>query len=174
LFLFYFLFFIFFIFFIFIFLYYLFFSFYFFLIFFVLFLFYFLKPKKKKKRKEKSRMDMFFSRYVPTPSLVENGTKYFLNATLKQCHEIKENYYNGFFNLCCFLGLLMALTLFLVVKYKGKPTPMEKQQKEREKQQYIISKIQTFKEARQRMHQSLITGLPMWENDYSNVSWGSG
>ena len=120
-------------------------------------------------------MDLFFSRvegYVPTPNLVENGTKYFLNATLKQCHEIKENYYNLFFNVCCFLVLFIVLALFLVYKYKGKPTAMEKQQKEREKQQYIISKIKKFKEARQRMHQSLITGLPMWENDYTNMASG--
>jgi hypothetical protein len=72
------------------------------------------------------------------------------------------------FNISIFIALFAALTCFLIFKYKGKPTPMERQQKDREKQQYILSKIKIFKENRERMHQSLITGLPNWENDYGH------
>ena len=103
------------------------------------------------------------------PNLVENGMKYFLNETLKNCHTFKEEYYNLLFNIGIFMALLAALICFLVIKYKGKPTPMERQKKDREKQQYILSKIKIFKENRERMHQSLITGLPNWENDYHHV-----
>lgn len=110
---------------------------------------------------------MDYQEYV-SPSLVENGMKYFLNETLKNCHTFKKEYYNLLFNISIFIALLAALTCFLIFKYKGKPTPMERQQKDREKQQYILSKIKIFKENRERMHQSLITGLPSWENDYGH------
>ena len=114
-------------------------------------------------------MSFFSVNYVPPPSLVENGMKYFINATLKQCHQLREKYENLFFNISCSLAFFIFLSLFLLYKYKGKLTPMEKQQKEREKQQYILSKIKIFKESRQRMHQELITNLPMWENDYEKL-----
>lgn len=113
-------------------------------------------------------MDYQESVYVQ-PSLVENGMKYFLNETLKNCHAFKEEYYNLLFNVGIFMILATVLICFLIFKYKGKPTPMERQKKDREKQQYILSKIKIFKENRERMHQSLITGLPNWENDYDNV-----
>jgi hypothetical protein len=113
---------------------------------------------------------MYFSdSFVAAPNLVESGMKYFLHATLKQCHEIKQNYYNSLFNLGLGCAFFLVLFVFLFLKYKGKPTAIEKQLKEREKQQYILSKMKTFNESRQRMHQTLITGLPSWENDYVNV-----
>jgi hypothetical protein len=40
---------------------------------------------------------------------------------------------------------------------------MEKQKKDREKQQYILSKVQNFQLAKKQAHQELITGLPNWE-----------
>ena len=111
---------------------------------------------------------MYFSSepFIAAPNLVESGMKYFLHATLKQCHEIKENYYNVLFNISIGLVFFVVLFIFLFLKYKGKPTAIEKQMKEREKQQYIIEKIKTFNESRQRMQQNLITGLPLWENEY--------
>jgi hypothetical protein len=51
----------------------------------------------------------------------------------------------------------------LYYKYKGRLTPEEKEQKEIEKQQYILKKIKTFQEDKLRMQQQLITGLPLWE-----------
>jgi len=113
---------------------------------------------------------MDYQGYVDVqPSLVENGMKYFLNETLKNCHAFKEEYYNLMFNVGIFIVLATVLICFLFFKYKGKLTPMEKQKKDREKQQYILSKIKIFKENRERMHQSLITGLPNWENDYAGL-----
>ena len=112
---------------------------------------------------------MDYKEYIASPNLVENGMKYFINETLKNCHTFKEEYYNLMFNIGIFLLLLVLLISFLFFKYKGKPTPLEKQKKDREKQQYILSKIKIFNENKQRMQQSLITGLPHWENDYTIV-----
>jgi hypothetical protein len=71
------------------------------------------------------------------------------------------------------MGLFIFFTLILVIvltyKYKGKLTPIEKQKKDREKQQYILTKIQNFQEAKKKAHQELITGLPKWDSDYDLV-----
>ena len=58
---------------------------------------------------------------------------------------------------------LTILGLILFFKYKGKLTPIEIEKKNKEKQQYILSKIQNFQEAKKKAHQELITGLPHWE-----------
>lgn len=97
------------------------------------------------------------------PILIEPGVKYFLNETLKQCREFKETYYNTLFNIGMFIGFFIVLGIILVIKYKGKITPEEKDAKETEKKQYILSKIRNYQDARIRSQQELITGLPHWE-----------
>jgi hypothetical protein len=41
--------------------------------------------------------------------------------------------------------------------------------REREKQQYILSKIKNFQDAKRIAHQELITGLPHWNNEYESL-----
>ena len=103
------------------------------------------------------------------PLLVEPGVKQFLHETLKQCREYKTKYYNIMFNVGVFLALTIILALILLYKYKGKLTPSEKLRREQEKQQYILSKIKNFQNAKRLAHQELITGLPGWENDYDII-----
>ena len=109
---------------------------------------------------------MNFGEPVTKPTLTEPGVKYFLNQALKQSHIIREKFHNTIFNIGMFLFFLIILGGILVYKYKGKLTPVEIAQKNKEKQQYILEKIKTFQIAKQRAHQELITGLPHWENDY--------
>jgi Na+-transporting NADH:ubiquinone oxidoreductase subunit NqrC len=94
------------------------------------------------------------------PSLVEPGVKYFLKETLKQCREFKDQFHNIVFNVGIFLCFLLLLGGILIYKYKGKLTPHEQEQKNREKQQYILSKIKNLQQAKRIAHQELITGLP--------------
>jgi hypothetical protein len=72
------------------------------------------------------------------------------------------------FNVLLLLFFLIILGVILLFKYKGKLTPVEKDLKERTKQQYILSKIKNFQDAKRIAHQELITGLPGWDNDYQN------
>jgi hypothetical protein len=104
------------------------------------------------------------------PTLVEPGVKYFLKETLKQCKEFKNKYNNLLFNigLCC--GFFFILGIVLLYKYKGKLSPLERQRKDREKQQYILSKVQKFQLAKKQAHQELITGLPNWETENETFS----
>lgn len=100
------------------------------------------------------------------PLLTEPGVKYFLNQALKQSHQIREQFHNTVFNIGMLILFLALLGLILLYKYKGKLTPFEMAQKNKEKQQYILERIQNFQVAKQRAHQELITGLPQWENEY--------
>ncbi len=109
---------------------------------------------------------MNFGEPANKPTLTEPGVKYFLNQALKQSHVIREKFHNTIFNIGMFLLFLIILGAILVYKYKGKLTPVEIAQKNKEKQQYILEKIKTFQIAKQRAHQELITGLPHWENEY--------
>jgi hypothetical protein len=106
------------------------------------------------------------------PSLTEPGVKYFLNETLKQCHIIKNNFHNTVVNVGLLIAFLLVLGLILLYKYKGRLTDVEKEKKNKEKQQYILSKIKNLQEAKRKAHQELITGLPNWENDYDNINHG--
>ena len=51
---------------------------------------------------------------------------------------------------------------FLTYKYRGKPTPSELAIKNREKQEYIISKLQQLSDVRSKTNHDMITGLPLW------------
>ena len=73
------------------------------------------------------------------------------------------------FNIGLFIGFLLILGLILLYKYKGKLSPVELQQKNKEKQQYILSKIQNFQHAKRTAQQELITGLPAWESEHDMI-----
>ena len=103
------------------------------------------------------------------PVLTEPGVKYFLSQTLKQCHIIKNNFHNTVFNIGLFIAFLLILGLILLYKYKGRLTDVEKHKKNREKQQYVLSKIKNLQEAKRRAHQELITGLPNWDSEYDII-----
>jgi len=105
----------------------------------------------------------------PKPILTEPGVKYFLNNALKQSHIIRVKFYNTIFNIGMFILFLLVLGGILIYKYKGKLTPVEIAQKNKEKQQYILERIKKFQIAKQRAHQELITGLPHWENEYDII-----
>ena len=110
--------------------------------------------------------------YFSKPVLTEPGVKYFLSQTLKQCHVTRIQFYNWVFNISVFGVFLLILAVILFYKYKGRLTPAEVDQQNREKQQYILSKIKNLQEAKRKAHQELITGLPNWENDYDNINNG--
>ena len=103
------------------------------------------------------------------PVLTEPGVKYFLHQTLKQCHTVRNNFHVMVFNIGLFIAFLLVLGLILLYKYKGKLSPVELERKNKEKQQYILSKIQNLQQAKRIAHQELITGLPEWESEYDII-----
>lgn len=104
------------------------------------------------------------------PMLTEPGVKYFLNETLKQCHIFKEKHNNLIYNIVLLIGFIVLLGILLLYKYKGKLTQEEIREKDMEKKKYILSKIQNYQDAKIKEQQSLITGLPHWENEFDIIN----
>jgi hypothetical protein len=101
-----------------------------------------------------------------SPMLTEPGVKYFINETLKQCRQFKENHQHIIFNIGLLVMFFIILGVFLFYKYKGKLSEEEIEQKELLKKQYILSKIRNFKDSKIKSQQELITGLPHYENEF--------
>lgn len=106
---------------------------------------------------------------ITKPALVEPGTRYFLKETLYQCAKYKKEYYNNLINIVIFVSFILAITLFLYFKYKGKPTPMQKMLNERKKKHYILSRIKNYQDTRRMQSQGNITGLANWNNEYDKL-----
>ena len=104
------------------------------------------------------------------PMLTEPGVKYFLNETLKQCHQFKEKHNNMLYNIGLLFGFFILLGILLLYKYKGKLTPEEIKEKEIEKKKYILSKIRNYQDAKVKAQQELITGLPHWESEFDIIN----
>ena len=66
--------------------------------------------------------------------------------------------------------MVVIVGIVLAYRYKGKPSPEEVAQKDREKKQYIISKIRNYQDDRKRAQQQLITGLPHWDDEFESVN----
>lgn len=94
------------------------------------------------------------------PELIEPGIRSFLRYSLKKCHEYKMTYYNTIANLVLFVVFCLFVALLLYIKYKGKPTPEDLEEKDRQKKYYILERIKNYQDAKRIAHQELITGLP--------------
>ena len=64
---------------------------------------------------------------------------------------------------------LRIVFLILLYKYKGKLSSYEKEQKSKEKQVYIMSKIQQLSSLKSKTSGSMITDLPNW-NDHPEMT----
>jgi hypothetical protein len=98
------------------------------------------------------------------PSLIEPGVRYFLHGTLKECRRFKDNYISVIFNISMILLLFAVIGGFLLYRYKGKPTLAELDLKNRQKQEYIVSKLQklAYEKKKNSINTTMITGLPEW------------
>ncbi len=78
-------------------------------------------------------------------------------------------YYNQIYNIGLLILFICVVSLLLIYKYKGKLTDQEIADKEREKQLYILSKIKNYQSSRQKLSNTMITGLPEWENEQEYI-----
>ena len=97
-------------------------------------------------------------------TLVEPGMRYFIDQTLKQCHVKKENLHYLLFNICSFVGLTMLIGTILLLRYKGQQTPQEIESKKIEERKIILDKINKIQTEKQYENNSLLSGLPLWDN----------
>lgn len=99
-------------------------------------------------------------------SLTEPYIKYYIRNTLKKCREYKDVNINMFFNIGMTILFVFIIGLFLYSKYKGRLTPSEIAEKNKTKQNYIISKLKMFQQHKHNEkieNGTLITNLPLYE-----------
>jgi hypothetical protein len=101
---------------------------------------------------------------VSKPLLIEPGVKSFLSYSLKNSRAYKDHYITIGYNIITFLLFAGFIGGILLYKYKGNISPYEKEQKERKKQEYIISKLQQVTHIKNKHNQNIITDLPNWDN----------
>ena len=87
--------------------------------------------------------------YIQGPNLIEPGTKYFFKSSLKQCNAVKQVHMNK------------LLVCIMYYNYKGRITKEEKYIKLEKERQYILNKVRSLDEIRQKESQERITNLPI-------------
>ena len=98
------------------------------------------------------------------PILVEPGTKYFFNETLKRCRITKYKYFSNLFNVSLFVLFTTILGVFLYVNYNDKQNSFLHKQKKKQQEEYVISKIRNVMNQQRKERGERITGLPEFEN----------
>jgi amino acid permease len=96
-------------------------------------------------------------------SLTEPKIRYFISMTLKECRQFKERNINFIFNITMMILFIAIISGFLIYKYKGKLSNREIMEKNRQKQEYIISKLQQIAIEKNQETHNTITNLPTFE-----------
>ena len=99
--------------------------------------------------------------------LTEPGVSYFLEETLKKCHNEKWKYNNLVINGFLLL-LLIVIIWFTLYHLKNNKNITEKQKKDKErlKQTYFLDKIKQMSDKANKEFNLSITNLPKFENDF--------
>jgi hypothetical protein len=101
-----------------------------------------------------------------TPSLTEPGTKFFLSSTLQKCNVKRCKLHTFYFNVVLLFIFTGVFTIFLIFKFKTKPTDDDKQFKKEQKELYILSKVRNVIEHKEKEQTNQLTNLPKFKNDY--------
>ena len=96
------------------------------------------------------------------PGLIDSSVKSYMFNTLKQCHENRVNIYYYGLNIAVFVAFAIVVGFILYNCSKNKLTDYDKQQKNLQDQQYVMSKIRFYKEQQinNQQQMSSITNLP--------------
>ena len=98
------------------------------------------------------------------PSLTEPGVKYWMKQTLKECRNFKDININYCYNIGLTILLVAGVGIFLVFNYKGNITQSEIDEKNRIKQEYIVSKLQQVALVKKQRSSTMLTDLPTWDD----------
>jgi hypothetical protein len=96
------------------------------------------------------------------PNLTEPGVKYWISQNLKECRKFKDKNISYIYNITMFGLFLVVVSGFLAYKYKGRITLEEAENKNRKKQEYIVSKLQQLALYKKQQESNMLTDLPTW------------
>jgi len=84
------------------------------------------------------------------PSLVEPTIKVIMKQQLDICNQDKYNRNSIVFNLAAGSIILSIIAIILYIKYKGKQNVALTKKREREKKEYILSKINYYQKMKNK------------------------
>ena len=84
------------------------------------------------------------------PSLVEPTIKVIMKQQLDMCNKDKYNRNSIVFNLVTGSIILSIIAIILYIKYKGKQDVALSKKKEKEKKEYILSKINYYQKMKNK------------------------
>jgi len=93
------------------------------------------------------------------PRLTESSFGDYMLTRLKSCHENRVKIYSFALNIGIFLLFVAIVGIFLYYRYKGQPSPYEKQQKLYRDQQYILDRIRYYQVQQKNLMSSPIGNL---------------
>lgn len=97
--------------------------------------------------------------------LIEPGVRFFYKKTLEGCHQVKERYYNGLYNLGLLLFLCILIGGILVFKRKTRPTLEDREKIKRKNYEYVVSKMRLFQDTRAHHAPTIVSDMPSWQNN---------
>lgn len=103
------------------------------------------------------------------PVLTEPGVKFFIKETLKKCRTVKDGYYSIIFNVGLLILFVSLLGTLLLYRSKNKPTKEEVDKRRQSNREYVLGKIKSLRETKQRENNTLITSLPKFESQYEKM-----
>jgi len=92
-------------------------------------------------------------------NLIEPNVKNYLYDTLQKCHSKRISIYYYVFNIGVLLSMVVIFGLGLYYSSKQKLTDYEQKQKLIKDQEYVLSKIRHYKEDKQNIEESQMTGI---------------
>ena len=95
------------------------------------------------------------------PNLVETRAKVFLGGALRHSHETKKKYINHVYNFGLAILLIAVVGGFLIFKYKGRLTPVEKAIKKRKEYEHVLIQLKKIENRQLKENQTLLTDLPI-------------
>lgn len=102
------------------------------------------------------------------PILTEPGVKYWVSQYLKECRNFKDKNINFFYNIGLTILFILGISIFLIFNYKGNITQSEIDEKNKIKQEYIVSKLQQLALVKKQKSNEMLTELPTW-NDHPEL-----
>lgn len=102
------------------------------------------------------------------PKLTEPGIRSYIGKSLRDYHKYRDGFTTILFNIIMLICFLATVSSVLYWRYKGRITPQEQAQKQREKKEYILTKLQTLATIKEQVRPGMITNLPTW-NDHPEI-----
>lgn len=95
------------------------------------------------------------------PNLVESKAKVFLGGALRHSHEVRKKYIDQIYNFGLAIMLIAIFGGFLLFKYKGRLTPVEKAVKKRKEYEHVLMQLKKIENKQFKENQTLLTDLPI-------------